>query len=77
MENTLEFVDKQLTATIDNQKKEIDIYKIIKLPTQFYLNKNIDTILGKEINIDLFLGYTDDEEILPIPKGFVYFTITL
>lgn len=76
MENTLEFVDKQLTATIDNQKKEIDIYKIIKLPTQFYLNKNIDTILGKEISIDLFLGYTDDEEILPIPKGFVYFTIT-
>ena len=76
MENTLEFVDKQLTATIDNQKKEIDIYKIIKLPTQFYLNKNIDTILGKEINIDLFLGYIDDEEILPIPKGFVYFTIT-
>ncbi len=76
MENTLEFVDKQLTATIDNQKKEIDIYKIIKLPTQFYLNKNIDTILGKEISVDLFLGYTDDEEILPIPKGFVYFTIT-
>ena len=76
MENTLEFVDKQLTATIDNQTKEIDIYKIIKMPTQFYLNNNIDTVLNKAISVDLFLGYIDDDEIKAIKQGFVSLTIT-
>ena len=76
MENTLEFVDKQLTATIDNQTKEIEVYKIVKTSTQFYLNKNIDTVLNKAINVDMFLGYLDEEDIAPISQGFVSFTIT-
>ena len=69
MKNELKYIDNQIVATIDKQKEYIDVYEIIKTPTQFYINKNVDTILNQAIDIDVLLGYTSsDNKILPILK---------
>ena len=77
MKNELKYIDNQIVATIDKQKEYIDVYEIIKTPTQFYINKNIDTILNQAIDVDIFLGYTSsDNKIEGIKKGFVYVSVT-
>lgn len=79
-----EYVGNDLTATIDNETLPINkdtssegIFKIIKYHTQFFNNSNLNTILNAPINVDLFLGYIDeDEEIEAIDTGVVSLTLT-
>ena len=76
-ELNFEYVGNQLTATIDNETLSLDMYKIIKAPTHFILYNNLDTVLDAPIEVDLFLGYSiDDDDIIGIEKGFVNLKLT-
>lgn len=77
MENQLKYVDNNVAATIDNETQHINVYEIIKFRTYFTLNNNINTILEKPIDINLFLKYINgNNESELIPKGYVDIIIT-
>lgn len=92
VELNTEYVGNALTATIDNQTMSLEMNKIIKSPTVFICNDNLNTVVGAPIDIDLLLGYAisdsveliDEEDVFElenykiqgIKKGFVNLKIT-
>lgn len=60
-----EYIGNELTATIDNQTITLNMNKIVKAPTVFICNSNLNTVINAPIDIDLFLGYevANDESI--------------
>ena len=75
--HTIKFTDTDnyLKATIDEQTLDVDIKKIIKLPTYINVLNTLDTALNNDIQIKASLYATDDEDIINITKGNVSISI--
>ena len=82
-----EKAEGKLQASIDNQKKPLTVYKIIKEQTEFFINKNIYATLYTPIQISLLLThfYENEEEEIEeeieeidtelVEQGVCYLTI--
>jgi len=75
--HTIKFTDTDnyLKATIDKQTLDIDVKKIIKLPTYINVLNTLDTALNNDIQIKASLYATDDEDTINIIKGNVSISI--
>lgn len=64
-------VGNDLTAQIDNETQSLPVKDIIKFKTEFFNNKNLNTVINSPIDVDLSLIYIDEDETNPIDKGLV------